>query len=188
MKPRLQVGRLLGTRSYATKVTPRKPMPAERPPQKYADPLASSPVAVATALPDNLTFIHRPPPSAPSPHSYTTLPASPLLRPPAGHSAQGVPPHIRPSAKKTPPPRMSDEDLAELKRLRYADPKTWTRAALARKFNCTKQFVGLVTCLPNTVRKEIKAVKAVKDEENREKWGPRRRMVREIQKERRAYW
>ncbi|KZT27391.1 hypothetical protein NEOLEDRAFT_138775 [Neolentinus lepideus HHB14362 ss-1] len=188
MKPQLRAPRLAGLRHYATRVTLRKPMPAERPPQKYPDPLSKSPNAVNTPLEGNLTFIHRPPPSSPSPFSYTTSPISPLLRPPTGHSPQGVPPYIRPSAKKDPPPRMSDANLAELKRLRLEDPKKWTRAELARKFNCTTQFVGMVTKVPNALRKEIKREKAQMDEEARTKWGPRRRMVREIAKKKREFW
>ncbi|TFK52264.1 hypothetical protein OE88DRAFT_1657420 [Heliocybe sulcata] len=163
-------------------------MPAERPPSKYSDPLSTSSNAVDTQLESNLTFIHRPPPSQPSPFSYTTNPVSPLLRSPSEYSPEGVPPYIRPSAEKQPHPRMSDEDLAELKKLRLQNPRKWTRSELARKFNCSAQFVGMVTKVPNVLRKEIRREKAAKDEEARMKWGPRTRLVRELAKKKREFW
>ncbi|KAJ2978638.1 hypothetical protein NUW54_g11257 [Trametes sanguinea] len=73
MKPRLPLSlRLPFSRSYATRLP-------ERPPYRAPDPLRNNPHATYQELADkNLTFIHRPPPTAPSPLSYTTSPASPL--------------------------------------------------------------------------------------------------------------
>jgi len=67
-----------------------------KPRSKIRDPLADAPsttlsyphITETKGIPDavnKLTFIHRPPPTSPSPHSMITAPASPLLRPPTGH-------------------------------------------------------------------------------------------------------
>lgn len=60
-----------------------RPGTAERPPYRAPDPLVNNPKATVTKLggEEELTFIHRPPASAPSPYSLSVAPASPLLRP-----------------------------------------------------------------------------------------------------------
>lgn len=71
-----------------------------RPRAKIRDPLAAAPstelsypsITETQGISDDvesqkkLTFIHRPPPTSPSPHSMITAPASPLLRKPTSHS------------------------------------------------------------------------------------------------------
>ncbi|GAW10398.1 60s ribosomal protein l20 [Lentinula edodes] len=64
----------------------------------------------------------------PSPISFTTNPVSPLLRSPSSSTSSALPPLIRPSADKTPPPRLSTEQIVEIRRLRSLDPVKWTRA------------------------------------------------------------
>lgn len=70
-----------------------------KPRNKIRDPLADAPsttlsypavtetqnIPEGDAKVDKLTFIHRPPPTSPSPHSIITAPASPLLRPSTPH-------------------------------------------------------------------------------------------------------
>ncbi|KAH0831916.1 hypothetical protein J3R83DRAFT_12799 [Lanmaoa asiatica] len=93
LKPRFAPS-LSRCRTYAT----RRP---EKPPARFPDPLRNNPNAVVTPLEgDKLTFIHRPPPSAPSPHSTTLDPASPLLRP-AATTGGPLPPLLRPSEYRT---------------------------------------------------------------------------------------
>src|SRR5258705_2524283 len=60
-----------------------RPGTAEKPPYRAPDPLVNNPKATVTKLggEEELTFIHRPPASAPSPYSLSIAPASPLLRP-----------------------------------------------------------------------------------------------------------
>lgn len=70
-----------------------------KPRTKVRDPLANAPsttlsyphITETQGIPEGeaainkLTFIHRPPPTSPSPHSIITAPASPLLRAPTDH-------------------------------------------------------------------------------------------------------
>src|SRR5262245_7455973 len=77
---------------------------AERPPYRAPDPLVHNPDAKVTMLEQDLTFIHRPPPTALTPFSLTTAPASPLLRRPAKETP--LPPVLRPSAARPEPPRI----------------------------------------------------------------------------------
>jgi hypothetical protein len=76
---------------------------------------------------------------------------------------------------------LSEEDVAEIKRLRLTDPERWTRIKLARKFNCSSLFVGI--CCEAT--EEKKAVERAKVEAVKARWGPKRRMAREDRLKRR---
>lgn len=74
--------------------------------------------------------------------------------------------------------------MEEIRRLRGADPNVWTRDKLAKKFNCSNLFIGIV-CEASKERKEgqqqiLEAVKL--------KWGPRRRTAREDRGKRREMW
>ncbi|PBK82192.1 hypothetical protein ARMGADRAFT_1019779 [Armillaria gallica] len=70
-------GRALSfTRSYATRYPRPKTGTSERPPYRTPDPLVNNPSTAVTTLPDEeLTFIHRPPPTSPAPFILTTSPA-----------------------------------------------------------------------------------------------------------------
>lgn len=70
---------------------------------------------------------------------------------------------------------LSEEDVAEMRRLRRSDPEKWSRLKLARKFNCSSMFVGL--CCP-APKEKYEAEKA-KMEAVKARWGPKRRMARE---------
>lgn len=70
---------------------------------------------------------------------------------------------------------LSEEDIAEIRRLRTADPDTWTRHKLAKKFNCSSMFVGMVCEAPPARLEKAKAkLDAVKS-----RWGTKRTMARE---------
>ncbi|KAE9403985.1 hypothetical protein BT96DRAFT_917155 [Gymnopus androsaceus JB14] len=176
-------------RAYAPKWPRPKPGTAERPPYRAPDPLINNPSATVTALPDeDLTFIHRPPPTAPSPISYTTNPISPLLKPASSVISSQLPPLLRPSADKTLPQRLTEEQVAEIRRLRALDPVKWTRGQLAKKFDCSQQFVALIAATKKSTR--IKLVRR-RDEEhqaNREKWSARKSLVNAISQKRRQHW
>ena len=84
--------------------------------------------------------------------------------------------------------RVSDEDLATIRRLRREDPNTWTRGRLAKEFNCTPWFVGQVTSLKGPERR---AALEARDKEHaafREKWGERRALNADIRKKRKEFW
>jgi hypothetical protein len=163
------------------------------------DPLKDNPRAlVVPLLEDNVTFIHRPPPTAPSPHSLTTAPSSPLLRPsppspPTDSDTQStvvqqLPPVLRPSALKEPPPRLSDEAIEEMRRLRLSDPQKYTRGMLARMFGCTTNFVGYVAALKRSQRRPIVAAREEAHERMRERWGTKKSLAKDIKQKRREFW
>ncbi|KAL5348691.1 hypothetical protein ACLOAV_006109 [Pseudogymnoascus australis] len=76
---------------------------------------------------------------------------------------------------------LTQEDVAEIRRLRSSDPETWTRLKLARKFNCTSLFIGI--CCEATAEKV--ALEKAKIEAVKERWGPKRRMARDDRVKRR---
>ena len=76
---------------------------------------------------------------------------------------------------------LSEEDVAEIRRLRLTDPERWTRIKLARKFNCSSLFVGI--CCEAT--EEKKTAERAKLEAVKARWGPKRRMAREDRLKRR---
>ena len=182
MKPRLPLPLRIPSRSYATRLPERPPFRARDP---LADKKASQPwQPLADA--ENTTFIHRPPPSAPSPLSYTTAPASPLLRPAPAPVSGELPPTVRQEQPER--ERVSDADLARIRQLRREDPKTWTRGRLAREFGCSPWFVGQVTSLKGPERRAALAERDREHAANREKWGERRSLNDDIRKKRKEFW
>ncbi|KAI0632438.1 mitochondrial ribosomal protein subunit L20-domain-containing protein [Trametes polyzona] len=181
MKPRLPFSlRLPLTRSYATRLP-------ERPPYRAPDPLVNNPHAVYQELSDaNATFIHRPPPTAPSPLSYTTSPASPLLK----DGPTPVTGELPPVVGRTVPQqaRVSDEDIAKIRQLRREDPEKWTRTRLAKEFNCTPWFVSKVSSLTAAQRRQALQKREAEHAAAREKWGERKSLQQEVRKKRKEFW
>ncbi|KAG6877125.1 hypothetical protein C0993_010077 [Termitomyces sp. T159_Od127] len=174
-------------RTYATRYRRPKPGTAERPAVRVPDPLANNPQAVVTSLEDeDLTFIHRPPPTAPSPFSLSTNPTSPLLQPPTPVTTAPLPPLIR---KEVPmPDRASDKVVAQIRRLRRSDPNTYTRLKLAEMFGVTSNFVGAIAALKSSARRARFRLDAEKQEKLREKWSERKITARAIRAKRQQFW
>ncbi|KAF9267533.1 hypothetical protein L218DRAFT_693852 [Marasmius fiardii PR-910] len=153
-------------RYYPGKYPRPKPGTSERPPYRAPDPLINNPVATVTSLPeDDLTFIHRPPPTSPSPFSYTTNPVSPLLQP-----------------KKLP------TVVAKIRHLRLSKPEVYTRGRLAKEFGVTQRFVGLIAAVSKAKRKELVSQRDALHGEGRAKWSDKKRLVEDIRKKRRTFW
>ncbi|KAJ6512191.1 mitochondrial ribosomal protein subunit L20-domain-containing protein [Mycena vitilis] len=179
-------------RSYATKLAkwPRpKPGTSERPAYHPPDPLVNNPQAVVTALPDeDLTFIHRPPPTAPSPFSLTTNPVSPLLRPRAPQPEIPLPPPSRPKWGADPLPRASAQTMSEIRRLRALDPNRYTCGVLANKFKVTRGFVQAIAALKKSQRKAKRRVQEAEADRARDKWSEKTTTLRLIKAKRRELW
>lgn len=175
------------TRRYAT----RRP---ERPPSKIKDPLIS-PNAVHHQIAPDLTFIHRPPPTAPSPFSLTTAPSSPLLLPStpspsyeaSTSKTAGLPPPIQ-KPRKGPETKLSDEQIEDIRRLRAADPVEHTRAKLAKQFGCLPAYIPMIAPLSKAEMRKALARRDQEHEANRNRWGERKEMVVAIRKKRRSLW
>ncbi|KAF8208841.1 hypothetical protein K438DRAFT_1917215 [Mycena galopus ATCC 62051] len=172
------------TRGYATKLNkwPRpKPGTAERPAYHAPDPLLNNSQAV------DLTFIHRPPPTAPSPYSLTTNPVSPLLRPRSPKENLPLPPPSRPKYAKEPLPRASTQTILEIKRLRALDPDRYTCGVLATKFKVTRGFVQAVAALKKSQRNAKRRAQEVIAETERAKWSEKTTTLRLIKAKRRNF-
>jgi hypothetical protein len=167
-------------RGYATRPLPRP-----------KDPIMTSKNAVVTELAPGLTFIHRPPPTAPTPHSLTTNPASPLLRkassPPnlsASLADPSLPPVIGSGPRPTKSYHLMPEQIAEMKSLRASDPATYTVHKLAKQFECSPAFVQITAPLTKQERRSLDA----RLTEQKSSWGARKRLQREIRQKRRSLW
>ncbi|KAL4073154.1 mitochondrial ribosomal protein subunit L20-domain-containing protein [Scleroderma yunnanense] len=180
-RPRLPLN-LSRCRAYAT----RRP---EKPPARFPDPLKNNPNATVTTLEDsNLTFIHRPPPSIPTPYSTTLDPASPLLRASASSTEERMPPLLRPSSYKPEPERVSREDIEKMRELRLSNPRMYSRTKLAKMFNCTPHFISKIAALPRPQRKQFGRELEAEHNTARERWGERKATVAAIRKKRREFW
>jgi hypothetical protein len=197
MRPTRSLGLRASLSRYAPKYPRPRPGTAERPPYRASDPLVDNPKAVVTKLEGGaLTFVHRPPPTAPTPYSLTTLPASPLLRPKSSLATTSestrpplpLPPSIRPEKSKESPPRMSEEDMAKLKMLRRSDPVVYTRGKLAKMFGCTTTFVGMVAPLKKSQCRATHQVLNERHEEARRRWSEKHTIVKAIRAKRRELW
>jgi len=169
-------------RAYAT----RRP---EKPPARFPDPLQNNPNATVTTLEDsNLTFIHRPPPSVPTPYSTTLDPGSPLLKPPTSPTEGRTPPLLHPSSYKPEPARVSREVIEKIRELRASDPRTYSRIKLAKMFDCTPHFISKIAALPRAQRRQLGREMEVQHEAVRERWGEKKATVAAIRKKRREFW
>ena len=176
-------------RHYAPKYPRPRPGTSERPAYRPPDPLINNPkAAVKTLEEDNLTFIHRAPPTAPSPYSLTTAPASPLLRPATSLTEPlPLPPVLR-QPRSTEPPRMSDKKIEKMRSLRLSNPAVYSRGKLAKMFNCTQAFVAQMVALKKPQRKALIRIRDQKHENHREKWSEKHALVKAIRAKRREMW
>ncbi|PQE04704.1 hypothetical protein CJF32_00010143 [Rutstroemia sp. NJR-2017a WRK4] len=70
---------------------------------------------------------------------------------------------------------LTEEDVAEIRRLRTTDPEKWTRHKLAAKFNCSSIFIGMIVqSTPEKRELEKAKLEAIKA-----RWGPIRAAARE---------
>ncbi|KAL7267058.1 hypothetical protein RUND412_010370 [Rhizina undulata] len=139
--------------------------------------------------PSRTHIVYNPPSSSPSVFSTpsiflpkhdprkTILPETTTEDP----SSRLPPPLKEPYEKKY---HLTPEDFARMRSLRESDPKHWTRLRLAREFNCSSLFVGMVV-----QAKEGRLVQVKKEAEKvKEGWGERRRFARAERQKRRDIW
>ena len=93
-----------------------------------------------------------------------------------------LPPPLRPITEKK--YHLTEADISEIRRLRAEDPVKNTRTMLAKKYNASRFFVGMVAEASSQHKKhkwqEMESVK--------EAWGKRRREARGDRERRRAGW
>ncbi|KAL1972178.1 hypothetical protein VTN31DRAFT_7397 [Thermomyces dupontii] len=143
--------------------------------------------------PSNTAFdsiIYNPPPSAPNVFHTPTkfLPRDDVRRQlrqnlPEESSPENYPPMFKHSEadKKY---HLTREDVEEIIALRRSDPLKWTTTQLAKKFQCSTDFITNV-CQGNP---ELRAVQSQVLEAVKSRWGPKRRMAREDRQLRKEAW
>lgn len=68
--------------------------------------------------------------------------------------------------------------------MRAGDPETHTRQKLALQYNCSPLFVGMIAPLKKEMHQKIGEAL----EKQKEKWGERKKVAREVRKRRKAHW
>jgi hypothetical protein len=71
---------------------------------------------------------------------------------------------------------LTESQISEIRQLRQSDPEQWTRSKLAKKFNCSELFVGMV------------APTGVKNVQQMASQGYRRRLIKQERQMRKALW
>jgi len=173
--------RVFLTRGYATRLP-------QRPPMRHPDPLSNNPNAVSTSLSEDLTFIHRPPPTPPTPHSYTVNPSSSLLQAETQASPpdSALPPPLKNATLAH--PRLSEEKISEIRRLRMENPALYTRSRLANTFGCSPSFVSYIAPLSPSQQRAALEKRDREHEEARARRGEKSKLIREIRRKRKEFW
>lgn len=105
--------------------------------------------------------------------------ASPLAQ---KTSSQKLPSPVRKPYDKT--YHLTEEDMLEIRRLRKENPDKWTRNNLARKYNCSAFFVGIVAEATQEQKdRQLQTLDAIKA-----RWGAKKTMAREDRIRRRETW
>ncbi|OZJ02146.1 hypothetical protein BZG36_05001 [Bifiguratus adelaidae] len=81
--------------------------------------------------------------------------------------------------------KLTEEQIAELRRLRSQDPETWSIKRLAAKFNCSPLFVSISAPLSKEARAKLEARRSTGSETV---LGYKKRIIAENRKRRRALW
>ena len=144
-------------------------------------------------------IIYNPPPSAPNVYHTPTIflpktdrrrqlyeaaaPRDPQLSAASSPSPSELPPPAgQPYEKRY---HLTKEDMEEMRRLRREDPVEWSATKLAKKFDTSNLFVGIVTeGIAKEKRKQQKQVTEVV----KSRWGAKRRTAREDRALRKERW
>ncbi|KAH8688886.1 putative 60S ribosomal protein L20 [Talaromyces proteolyticus] len=79
---------------------------------------------------------------------------------------------------------LTKEDVMEIQKLRVQDPVTWSKWKLARRFECSPNFIHMVCQgIPQKYELQKKVLEAVTS-----RWGAKRRMAREDRQLRKEAW
>ena len=79
---------------------------------------------------------------------------------------------------------LTDKEIEEMRQLREENPDQWTQTSLAKKFDCSEYFVGIVTPVS---RNRMEAHHRRKDEVQ-VRWGRRKTYAREDRQRRKDMW
>nr|CAG8465493.1 9946_t:CDS:1 [Entrophospora candida] len=94
---------------------------------------------------------------------------------------------------KLPPPlkkiqkkkyHLTDTDINSIKELRQKDPDKWTRSKLAKKFNCSQMYIGIVA--PTTEERKARLKEQLMEQYS--KMGYKKKFIKEERLRRRDMW
>ncbi|KIO24251.1 hypothetical protein M407DRAFT_103062 [Tulasnella calospora MUT 4182] len=171
-----------------------------RPKHTVKDPLLTASNAAIIELPENLTFVHRPPPTAETPLSYTTNPSSPLLRKTASSSTSAplAPPLHAQQENAGQSKRLTQAQIEEIRARRAKDPKSNPAWKLAEEYGCSRLFISMVAPIRKidvqvkTSEGLVQMTEAERRQFEKEKvmsrWGERKQINREVRRLRREKW
>lgn len=129
------------------------------------------------------------PPSSPAPVSHPAIASTSTTTANTSSETQ-LPPQLH---KETPErATLSAEQIAEMQALRLSDPVRWTRSKLAEKYNVSKFFVAMKSFGDSHEAKiAARTVKETHDQAEqlqRDRWGFKKRVDREVRRRRKEFW
>ncbi|KAL7009693.1 hypothetical protein EMMF5_000601 [Cystobasidiomycetes sp. EMM_F5] len=106
-------------------------------------------------------------------------------------AADTLPPRLRPEPGQH-LARLSEEQMQELKSLRLSDPAKWTRSKLAKKYNVSPFFVSTLgfgdSKQARRVQKQVKSTHEREADDQRQRWGMKKTVDREVRRRRKQFW
>jgi Mitochondrial ribosomal protein subunit L20 len=85
-------------------------------------------------------------------------------------------------------PRLPEDTIMEIQRLRMEDPVFYTRRVLANAFGCSPAFVSYVAPLRRSEKLVAVAKRDREHEKARARWGEKAALIREIRRKRKEFW
>ncbi|KAG9041608.1 hypothetical protein FS837_012034 [Tulasnella sp. UAMH 9824] len=169
-----------------------------RPKHTVKDPLLTASNAAITELPEDLTFIHRPPPTAETPLSYTTNPSSPLLRQATASSSSATLPPALHAQSESESKRLTQAQIEEIRARRAKDPKRNPAWKLAQEYGCSRLFISMVAPI-RKIEVQVKTSEGLmqmteaerrqlEKEKAMSRWGERKQINKEVRRLRREMW
>lgn len=79
---------------------------------------------------------------------------------------------------------LTPKEIEEIKALRSSDPVKYSRSALAKKYNCSRLFISIVSESPKARKEQMmNTLETIKGS-----WHPKRALAREERKKRKQLW
>ncbi|KAK9895157.1 hypothetical protein P389DRAFT_89255 [Cystobasidium minutum MCA 4210] len=130
------------------------------------------------------------PPSSPAPASLPSMPSTPKSQQLQSLPIEALPPRLHAEAPQY--ATLSEEQIAEMQALRLSDPVTWTRSKLAEKYNVSKFFVAMKSFGDSPearlLAKKVREEHLEAEKRQRDSWGFKKRVDREVRRRRKEFW
>lgn len=130
--------------------------------------------------------VHNPPASAPTPYQTPSafLPKDDPRREAVWNTKKQDVDTMPPLNEREKKYHLTEAEIQEIQKLRLQDPETWTRKALAEKFQCSPFFISMVsTPDPARLQEMNRRLEVIKS-----RWTEHREIARRDRKRRREIW